>query len=73
MTDNKNYEEEEEEDSDVMLFFDDILLQAISPKIKDYLFNNYQEILLHLEPEKYKELEDLIRENFKLYADGIAG
>lgn len=71
MTDNNNYEEEDE-DSDVMLYFDDILYQALSPKIKDYLFNNYQDILLHLEPDEYTELEKLIKENFKFHADEIA-
>ena len=71
MTDNNNYEEEDE-DSDVMLYFDDILYQALSPKIKDYLFNNYQDILLHLEPDEYTELENLIKENFKFHADEIA-
>ena len=62
-----------DDDDDRMVFFDEILWEVMSPKIKEYLFNNYQDILLQLEPEQYTELDELIREAFKMYADGIAG
>ena len=62
-----------DDDDDRMVFFDEILWEVMSPKIKEYLFNNYQNILLQLEPEQYTELDELIREAFKMYADGIAG
>ena len=59
-----------EEDYEPMKFFDEILWEVMSPKIKDYLFNNYHDMLLHLEPEQYAELEELIRDSFGR-ADGI--
>jgi len=62
-----------DDDDDRMVFFDEILWEVMSPKIKEYLFNNYQDILLQLEPGQYTELDELIREAFKMYADGIAG
>ena len=62
-----------DDDDDRMVFFDEILWEVMSPKIKEYLFNNYQDILLQLEPEQYTELDEVIREAFKMYADGIAG
>jgi len=62
-----------DDDDDRMVFFDEILWEVMSPKIKEYLFNNYQNILLQLEPEQYTELDEVIREAFKMYADGIAG
>ena len=62
-----------DDDDDRMVFFDEILWEVMSPKIKEYLFNNYQDILLQLEPEQYTEVDELIREAFKMYADGIAG
>jgi len=71
MTDNTTLEEEDE-DFEPFVYFDEILWEAMSPKIKEYLFNNYQDILLNLEPGQYTELDDLIRNNFRLSANGIA-
>ena len=71
MTDDPN--QLADDDDDRMVFFDEVLWEVMSPKIKEYLFNNYQDILLQLEPEQYTELDELIREAFKMYADGIAG
>jgi len=71
MTDDPN--QIADDDDDRMVFFDEVLWEVMSPKIKEYLFNNYQDILLQLEPEQYTEVDELIREAFKMYADGIAG
>jgi len=71
MTDDPN--QIADDDDDRMVFFDEILWEVMSPKIKEYLFNNYQNILLQLEPEQYTELDELIREAFNMYADEIVG
>ena len=68
MADKNNTPDQFEDHEDNEMFFEDLMREALSPKIKQFLNDYFGERIYNLKSETYLQIEKTIREDFILAA-----